>query len=115
MRTMTIAQLRKKSAIDLAERKVSRPSAEEIAKAISIMNSYYRLRGLDERLLYLENDERTCNNRFMKELEEKREHWYERLNAQFNEYSAELIYFGYFPTICEKGTTRELYLAHFYK
>ena len=58
MRTMTIAQLRKKSAIDLAKRKVSRPSAEEIAKATSVMNSYYRLCGLDERHLYLENDER---------------------------------------------------------
>lgn len=115
MRTVTIAQLRKRSAIDLAERKVSRPSAEEIAKATSIMNSYYRLCGLDERLLYLENDERTCNSRFVKELEEKREHWYKRLNAQFKEYSATLIYFGYHPTVCAIGTTQELYLAHFYK
>ena len=115
MRTVTIAQLRKRSAIDLAERKVSRPSAEEIAKATSIMNSYYRLCGLDERLLYLENDERTCNSRFVKELEEEREHWYKRLNAQFKEYSATLIYFGYHPTVCAIGTTQELYLAHFYK
>lgn len=114
MRTMTIAQLRKKSAIDLAERKVSRPSAEEIAKATSIMNSYYRLCGLDERLLYLERNERTYNSRFVKELEEKQKKWYKRLNAQFNEYSAELICFGYFPTICTKGTTQKLYLAHFY-
>lgn len=114
MRTMTIAQLRKKSAIDLAERKASRPSAEEIAKATSIMNNYYRLCGLDERLLYLESNERTYNSRFMKELEEKQKKWYKRLNAQFNEYSAELIYFGYFPTICAKGTTQKLYLAHFY-
>ena len=114
MRTMTIAQLRKKSAIDLAKRKVSKPSAEEIAKATSIMNSYYRLCGLDERLLYLESNERTYNSRFVKELEEKQEKWYKRLNAQFNEYSAELIYFRYFPTICAKGTTKELYLAHFY-
>lgn len=114
MRTMTIVQLRKKSAIDLAERKVSRPSAEEIAKATSIMNSYYRLCGLDERLLYLESNERTYNSRFVKELEEKQKKWYKRLNAQFNEYSAELIYFGYFPTICAKGTTQKLYLAHFY-
>lgn len=114
MRTMTIAQLRKKSAIDLAERKVSRPSAEEIAKATSIMNSYYRLCGLDERLLYLESNERTYNSQFVKELEEKQKKWYKRRNAQFNEYSAELIYFGYFPTICAKGTTQKLYLAHFY-
>lgn len=114
MRTMTIAQLRKKSAIDLAERKVSRPTAEEITKATSIMNSYYRLCGLDERLLHLVNDERTCNSRFVKELEKKQERWYKRLNAQFNEYSATLIYFGYFPTICAEGTTQELYLAHFY-
>lgn len=78
------------------------------------MNSYYRLCGLDERLLYLESNERTYNSRFVKELEEKQEKWYKRLNAQFNEYSAELIYFGYFPTICAKGTTQKLYLAHFY-
>ena len=115
MYRITIAQLRKQSAIDLAKCKALKPSAEEIQKAKSLMNSYYRLCGLDERLLYLANNERTCNSAYTKELEEKRERWFKRLNAEFNKYCATLVYFGYFPTICEKDTTRELYLAHFYK
>lgn len=38
-----------------------------------------------------------------------------RLNTIFKkDYNACLVYFGYCPTICENGTTQDLYLRHFY-
>lgn len=92
MTKMTIAQLREKAVYQLAERKAN-----------------------NEQLLYLENDERTHNKPYTLEKAAKRDRWFERLNNIFkSEYNARLVYFGYCPTICENGTTQDLYLRHFY-
>lgn len=111
---MTIAELRRKSAYTLAERKDSQPNDAQIQAATRLMNSYYRLCGLCDRLLYLENDKRTCNRHSTKRAEERREKWSNRLNKQLSEYNACLEYFGHLPTICALGTTQDLYLTHFY-
>lgn len=78
------------------------------------MNAYYRLCGLEERLLYLENNEKTHNSYYTKILQEQEERAIERVIKYFEEFNATLIWLGYLPTICEKETTRDLYLAHFY-
>lgn len=109
MKKMTIAELRTKSAIELANR-----TNGNIIAAKKAMNAYYRLCGLEERLLYLENDEKTCNSYYTKRLQDQEERAIERVKKYFEEFDVVLIWFGYLPTICEKGTTRDLYLAHFY-
>lgn len=58
---MTIAQMREKAVYQLAERKNPTPTEQDIQDARRTMNSFYRWCGLDEQLLYLENDERTHN------------------------------------------------------
>lgn len=115
MARMTIAQMRERAVLQLAERKTAVPTEQDIQQARRTMNSFYRLCGLDEQLLYLENDERTHDKPYTLEKAARRERWYDRLNAIFkNEYNACLVYFGYCPTICEQGTTQDLYLRHFY-
>lgn len=115
MAKKTIAQLRENAVYQLAKRKIAEPTEQDIANARRTMNSFYRLCGLDEQLLYLENDERMYDRPSTKEKSEKRDRWYERLNKIFQtEYDAQLEYFGYCPTICAKGTTQDLYLRYFY-
>jgi hypothetical protein len=109
MRKTTIAERRAKAVIELANR-----TNGNINGAKKAMNAYYRLCGLEERLLYLENDEHTCNSSYCKKLQEQEERAIERVKKYFEEFNAVLIWFGYLPTICELGTTQDLYLAHFY-
>lgn len=111
---MTTAELRRKSAYTLAERKDSQPNDAQVQAATTLMNSYYRLCGLCDRLLYLENDERTCNRRSTERAKERRGKWSDRLNKQLRAYNACLEYFGHIPSICVLGTTQDLYLTHFY-
>ena len=115
MAKMTIAQQRERAVYQLAQRKNPTPTEQDIQNARRTMNSFYRLCGLDEQLLYLENDERTHNKPYTLEKAAKRDRWFERLNNIFkSEYNARLVYFGYCPTICENGTTQDLYLIYFY-
>lgn len=115
MAKMTIAQQRERAVYQLAQRKNPTPTEQDLQDARKTMNSFYRLCGLDEQLLYLENDERFCDRASTHEKAAKRDRWLDRLNAIFQkEYNARLVYFGYCPTICENGTTQDLYLKHFY-
>lgn len=112
---MTIAEKRRKAIKELVMRKTAHPTQQDIDNARKAMNSYYRLCGIEERLLYLENNERTCNGWGTKRLEERRDKWFLRLNEIFKiNYNAELVYFSYLPSICESGTTHDLYLTYFY-
>ena len=97
---MTIAQLREREVNKLARFKSENPSEEDYAEAKRMMNRFYRLCGLEERLLYLENDERTYNSWYTKECDAKAERWRNRLNADFKRiYGLELVYCGYAPSI----------------
>ena len=112
---MTIAEKRKKAIKELAMRNNLNPTQQDIDDARKAMNSYYRLCGIEERLLRLENDERTCNGWGTKRLETRRDSWFLRLNEIFKtKYNAELVYSGYLPCICELGTTSDLYITYFY-
>ena len=105
----TIAEKRAKAVIELANR-----TTGNIENAKKAMNAYYRLCGLEERLLYLENNEKTCNSYYTKELQKQEERAIERVKKYFEEFNATLIWFGYLPTICDKEKKNDLYLAYFY-
>ena len=105
----TIAEKRTIAAVELATR-----TTGNIENAKKAMNAYYRLFGLEERLLYLENNEKTCNSYYTKELQKQEERAIERVKKYFEEFNATLIWFGYLPTICDKEKKNDLYLAHFY-
>lgn len=61
MARKTVAQLREEAVLQLAKRASTAPTEQDLQDARRTMNSFYRLCGLDEQLLYLENDERTYN------------------------------------------------------
>lgn len=109
---LTIAQCRAKEAQRLADM-----GDGNYDKAVSIMNSFYRLCGLCERNLYLANDERWCNTKHCKESEAKEARWVARLNKQFAEYGLQLVYCGYCPsigTVHENGGFSEVITRWFY-
>ena len=114
MAKMTIAQMREREVLRLAQYKEQNPSAETIREAQRLMNSFYRLAGLDDRLLYLSNNERTCNSRYTKTLEDKSYRWWQRLSAEFHAFCGfKLEYFGHLPTITD-GDHRQTISAHYY-
>lgn len=83
MAKMTIAQQRERAVYQLAQRKNPTPTEQDLQDARKTMNSFYRLCGLDEQLLYLENDERFCDRASTHEKAAKRDRWLDRLNAIF--------------------------------
>ena len=100
MAKMTVAQLREKELDKLVRFKTDHPSGADYAEAKRIMNRFYRLCGLEERLLYLENDSDTYNTTYTKECKDKSGRWRDRLNADFKRiYGLELVYCGYVPSI----------------
>lgn len=118
MKKKTVAELRENAVLELVTRKTESPTAQDIADARRVMNSFYRLCGLRETLLMLENTESTCNRLSTMELLERENRRYDRLKGIFEtEYNATLVCFGYLPTICEMrdGHPHDLYLRHFYQ
>lgn len=109
MARFTIAQLREKQLYKLAE------ITKSIEIASNLMNRYYRLCGIDERLLYLENDERTANRKSTQELSEKADRALTKLQKDFSGYGLKLVYFGYLPTICYQDTTTTAIESYFYQ
>lgn len=90
----SIAELRKMEALKLAEL-----GDGNIDKAVSLMNSFYRFCGLDERCFYAENDERRYNSAYTRNMIERRDKWLEKLSRRFAEYGLKLVYCGYLPSI----------------
>lgn len=111
----TIAELRNTQVERLADI-IYRANNEagSLDVAINLMNRFYRLCGADERLLYLENDERTANRRSTIELSERTQRTLDRLQADFKKYGLKLVYFGYLPTICYKDSTNTAIESYFY-
>ena len=101
MAKMTIAQQRERAVTQLAQRIAAEPTETERASAKKLMNRFYRLCGADERLLYLENDERTHNRPSTIELASKRDKMLDALKQDFKAYNISLVYYGYLPTICD--------------
>ena len=100
MARLTVAQLREREVKRLAAFKNPEPTDEDIQEARRNMNSFYRLCGLSERNLYLQNDERSHSTRYAKECEEREDKWHKRLDKVFNDtYGLRLVYCGYAPSI----------------
>lgn len=87
----------------------------EINEARTLVNSFYRFCGLEETLLYRENDEKLCNSNYTKTLQNKEERWIKRLQNNLSKYNLKMIWFGYLPTICEDGTTKTALNRYFYE
>ena len=107
---LTVAEKRARAVIELANR-----TNGNIEGARKAMNAYYRLCGLEERLFYLENDEKRHNSAYTRRLQAQEEKAIPRVQKYFDEFDACLVWFGYLPTICAKGTTRDLYITFFYE
>lgn len=100
MARKTIAQLREMEVEKLARFKNPNPTEDDIAEARRNMNSFYRLCGLAETNLYLNNEERTCNTKRTADSNAKEDRWHKRLDKVFSEtYGLRLVYCGYAPSI----------------
>ena len=110
----TIAEFRKKQVYRLAALDTKNNASVAIADATKLMNSFYRLCGLEEKLLYLENEEKTCNSKYTANLEVKAEKWRERLQSAFNAYGLMLVWYGYLPTITDHKGGNEIIYTYFY-
>lgn len=106
---MTIAEQRQKELLRFSEH-----YGIELSKAAKLVNSFYRFCGLEETLLYRENDAKACNSSYTKELQKKEENWINRLQKDLSCYNLKMIWFGYLPTICEKDTTNTALERYFY-
>ncbi len=115
MKKMSIAELRRKEVYRLAEMDTKNDVNTALTEATKLMNSFYKLCGLEERLLYLENEERTCNIKFVACLEIKAEKWRERLQNAFSTYGLILVWYGYLPTITDHEGGSEVIYTYFYK
>ena len=109
MKKLTVAEMRRR---ELA--RFSESYNVNIEDAKRIVNSFYRFCGLEEVLLYRENNERLVNSSYTQELQEKEEKWIERLQSELAKYNLKMIWFGYLPTICEIGTTKTALERFFY-
>ena len=119
MRKLTIAQQRERELQRLVGYKTSNPSASDINEARRLMNSLYRLCGLCEKNLWLENTERTCNLKSTQASEERERRWWQRLDKDFKEiYGLRLVYCGYMPSVvkeCEHGGVSNAVSLFFYE
>ena len=115
MAMMTIAQMRKREVLRLARYREKNPTNETMREARRLMNSFYRLAGLDDRLLYLSNDSRTCNSRYTKEQEDRAYRWWRRLSKEFTNFCPDLKiqYFGHLPSIATQDNHIAV-SAHYY-
>lgn len=104
MRKPTIAEMREKDILRLAER-TTKPEA--IEKARKALNSYYRLVGFSERLFYINNEERLytrySKNGILAEMEVQEDRWIKRLNEYLKPFGLVVNYSGIYPSIVRKG------------
>lgn len=115
MKKMSIAELRSREVYKLARMDIKNDDMNTIiTEAKKLMNSFYRFCGLEERLLYLQNNEKTCNSNYTASLELKAEKWYKRLQASFKAYSLMLVWYGYLPTITDHEGGNEVIYTYFY-
>lgn len=113
----TIAELRAKEITRLASIIAAQsPSADRCGDiARSLMARYYRLAGMCNRLLYLENDERTANTRYTAELADRREALSAKLNADFKRCAGlMLVYYSWLPTITNHEGSGNAINTYFY-
>lgn len=106
---MTIAELRRNELEKLTSNYTNDP---EISK--NFMCKFYRICGALERLLILENDERTVNESYTLKLSETTHKRVERLKADFEKYGLTLVFYSHLPTITDKKGNNEKIYTFFY-
>lgn len=115
MRKLTIAELRFN-----ARKRFEEMYIKDEDKAYNLCNRFYRLCGIDDRLLIMNNDYEYYNRhrRYIEEQEAKADKMRDRLINDLKEYGLTLYYFGYLPTITEvkdgKPTGTEALARYFY-
>lgn len=114
----TIAQEREENILKLAERRSKNPTESDIDEARRILNSCYRLNGLENRLLILTNDFATANLRWVQKEEERSLKWIGRLNKWLEPYKCKIQASGGYVRIVEEvnefGGINDLYLMVYY-
>ena len=108
MAKMTIAQLRECSLIQFNDSYI-----HDIEKARTIVRLYYLLARQDERLLYLDNDERMYNDPTTELLRIRRDHRHHKLSELLKPYGLRIVYYGFLPTIVTNNQKQALYV-YFY-
>lgn len=102
MAKMSIAQLRERETLRLAERHEPNPGPEALREAHRLMNSYYRLSALMDRNLILSNTESTCNLKSTARSEDRAYNWYKRLSGEFTAFCGlSLRQYGHIPSIID--------------
>lgn len=109
MRKMSIAQLREKALDRFNEDYIS-----DFDAAKRLVNRFYRLAGLDERLLYYDNDERLCNKAWVNDEHNKADRMLTALRNDLKAYGLTVVYYGYLPTIIEIETQRHAFTTYYY-
>ncbi len=118
---LSVHELRERAIVSLAERSANyQTDPATIDRARHIMNCFYRLAGMDGRLLILENDERTYNRRSTKELAERAERSRKKLHTLLEEFDADICYCGAYPSFIERtrsegGGVTTLNLEYWYQ
>ena len=97
---MTIAEMRAKEVRRLAEYRNENPTAEDLAKAKRMMNSFYRLCGLAERNSIMANVEELYDQKKLERSEQRQIRWSDRLDDDLQDFCGlRLTYCGIYPSI----------------
>lgn len=96
---MTVSEMRRKQLERFNEEYIG-----DIEAARHIANCYYKLCGMCDRLLTLENDARCYKAKMTRRLAQKTDAAIERLNKKLSDYGLELTWSGHIPGI---GKTNE--------
>lgn len=117
---MTVAEIRQKNIIKLAERSTNK-DGQEIERARKAFNSFYRLAGFSERLFYINNDsvlyDRYTRRGRLAEMEAREDTWIKRINGYLKEFNVIVYYNGVYPSIVEQdegGRVNDLFLTSWY-
>lgn len=99
---MTIAELRKKDVLKLAERLNPEPTPEEIEAAEKTMRAFYRFAAAYLRSFYTEQS-RTATQAEKEAADAKSERAYKRASAALEKYNLVIALPGLYPIIDEKS------------
>lgn len=108
MKKTTIAEQRAKALQEFAE-KIGDYSAAKI-----IINRFYRVCAAEQRLLILENDEKTVNSRYTAEQREKCDKMRANLKKIANAHGLVMVYYSHLPTITARKGDNNAFETFFY-
>lgn len=105
---MTIAELRAREVERLTE------ITKDADEARHLMNRFYRLCGALDRLLHLENDEKTAKRTRTAEIRARTDKAVKALENDFAGYGLLLVFYGHLPTITDRKGGSDVIYRYFY-